>query len=343
MLDVTYTGLHSFNNVLQTNINSVDFGAAYLPQNQDPTAATGGRLGSGAVTQNQMRAIRGYGSITMMQPRGSITSQFLQVGINHRFSHNVQFVVNDTIALKRTSKSGLRIQHDASGNWSVRPDQAQADAYENYIGTRHTFKGGFVWSMPSLMNNQALVKTITRDWQLSGIWTANSPVTYTVSSSFKDGTNNQNITGSPDWSGRVKLIGDPGSGCSGNPYQMFNTAAFAAPQAGSLGLESGNDYMRGCWQQQYDLALQRDFRLGGETRRLSIRVDAYNAFNQSHVTQRNTGMQVASLTDPTITNLPFDPQGKLVPGRSKPNSSGFGMATGWQAPRSIQVWLRFTF
>jgi len=348
MLDVTYTGLHGFNNVLQNNVNRVDFGAAFLPQYQDPTASPTARLGSGAVAQNQMRSIRGYGNITMMQPLGWITSHFLQVGINHRFSHNVQFLINDTIALKRSANGGTRIQHDANGNWSYRADQAQADAYENYIGTRHTFKGGFVWSIPALANlgsggGQTLIKTVTRDWQLSGIWSASSPGTYTVGYSFQDGTNNQNITGSPDWGGRVSLIGDPGSGCSGDPYRMFNTSAFAAPKVGSTGLESGNDYMRGCWQQQYDLAVQREFRLGGESRRLSIRIDAYNAFNQSHVNGRNTGMQVASLANPTITNLPFDAAGNLVPSRSRPNSSGFGMATGYQNPRTIQLWLRFTF
>jgi hypothetical protein len=164
-----------------------------------------------------------------------------------------------------------------------------------------------------------------------------------VTYSFQNGTNNQNITGSPNFGGRVRLIGDPGSGCSGNPYKMFNTSAFAAPQVGSVGLESGADYMRGCWQQQFDLALERAFRLGGETRRLSVRIDAYNVFNQSHVNRRNTTMQVASLTDPTITNLPFNPDGSLHPKRSTPASSGFGMATGYQNPRTIQAWVRFTF
>jgi hypothetical protein len=220
--------------------------------------------------------------------------------------------------------------------------------FENYISQRHTFKGAAVWSVPGLNNvgsgmAQKVVKAVTGDWQLSGIWSAGSPQTYTVGYGFQNGTNNQNLTGSPNFGGRVRLIGDPGSGCSGDPYRMFNTSAFAAPQVGSVGLESGSDYMRGCWQQQYDLALERSFRLGGETRRLSVRIDAYNVFNQSHVTGRNTNMQVASLTDPTITNLPFDAQGKLVPSRSKPNSSGFGMANNWQGPRTIQAWVRFTF
>ena len=102
---------------------------------------------------------------------------------------------------------------------------------------------------------------------------------------------------------------------------------------GSVGLESGADYLRGCFQQQFDLALQRDIRLG-ETRRLSFRIDAFNVFNQSHITGRNTTMQVASQTDPTILNLPFDASGNLlstVKGRI-PLASAWSTATNRREP-----------
>ena len=348
MLDVSYTGLHGYNNVEQVNINTVDMGAAYLAANQDPTVSSA-LPGGAAVTQNMMRSIRGFGSLNMMLPRGWVNSGFLQVGINHRFVRGVQYLINDTIALSKSQDSGARIQHDASGAWSYRADQAQADQlFQSYIGTRHTLKGALVWAIPAVKNAgsgafQQTVKSVTRDWQLSSIWSASSPGAYTVGYSFQDGTGNQNLTGSPDFGGRVTVTGDPGSGCSGDPYKEFNTSAFAPPKVGTVGLESGADYLRGCWQQQFDLALQREFRLGGESRRLSFRIDAYNAFNQSHVNGRNTTMTVASLTNPTIQNLPFDASGNLVPARSRPNSSGFGMATGYQGPRTIQAWLRFTF
>lgn len=138
------------------------------------------------------------------------------------------------------------------------------------------------------------------------------------------------------------MKGNPGSGCSGDIYRQFSTAAFAPPQVGSVGLESGVDYMRGCFYQQFDLAVQREFRFS-ETRRLSFRLDAFNALNQSHITGRNTTLQVASTTDATIVNLPYDSSGNLISSRLKPNASGFGQATGWQNGRTLQAWLRFTF
>ena len=56
---------------------------------------------------------------------------------------------------------------------------------------------------------------------------------------------------------------------------------------------AGADYLRGCFYQQFDLALQREFRFH-EKARISFRLDAYNAFNQSHITGRNTTYQVTA-------------------------------------------------
>ena len=48
-------------------------------------------------------------------------------------------------------------------------------------------------------------------------------------------------------------------------------------------------------------------------------------------------MNFASLTDPTITNLPYDAAGNLV----RPN--GFGTINGVRAPRTLQLVTRLTF
>jgi hypothetical protein len=111
---------------------------------------------------------------------------------------------------------------------------------------------------------------------------------------------------------------------------------------GSVGLESGNDYLRGCFFQSLDLALTRAIRLG-ETRRVEFRLDAFNATNREGITGRNTTMNVVSPTDSTITNSPFDSGGNLIASRSQPKNAGFGVANGYQGGRSLQVWIRFVF
>jgi len=54
---------------------------------------------------------------------------------------------------------------------------------------------------------------------------------------------------------------------------------------------------------------------------------------------------LASPSDPvTITNLPYDPAtGAILPARVKPSNSGFGQATAFQNPRSVQAQIRFSF
>ncbi len=55
-------------------------------------------------------------------------------------------------------------------------------------------------------------------------------------------------------------------------------------------------------------------------------------------------MKLASPTDPvTITNLPYDATGNVIPARAKPSGAGFGVATVYQNPRTVQALVRFSF
>ena len=54
-------------------------------------------------------------------------------------------------------------------------------------------------------------------------------------------------------------------------------------------------------------------------------------------------MNLASPLDQTVTNLPFDASGNLIPSRAQPKNAGFGVANGFQSPRSLQAQIRFAF
>jgi len=111
---------------------------------------------------------------------------------------------------------------------------------------------------------------------------------------------------------------------------------------GSVGLESGADYLRGCFQSTLDLSIARSIRFNSN-RQLQLRVDVFNAPNQGIVTGRNTTLSVASPIDPTPQNLPYDASGGTVVSRSLPKNAGFGVANAYQAPRTVQVQVRFSF
>jgi len=347
-LDVEYTGQHAYNIVEAVNLNAVDFGSAYAGANQDPTLSSG-TPGAAAVQADQMRAFRGYSTITQQAARGYLDAHTLQLSVNRRFRNRLSFGFNDTILLYQKGSTNARLQHNADGTYSERPDQAQADdLFGNFVPTRHTFKGNFVWALPHFDGSSTATKAlsqIARDWQLSGVWTANTGTAYTVGVSYQGGATgngNQNITGSPDYGGRIRLLGNPGSGCSSDPLRQFTASAFGGPLPNSLGLESGADYVRGCFQSVFDMAIARTIRLHAQ-QQLQFRLDVFNTFNQAIVTNRNATVSLASPLDQTMTNLPFDANGNVVAARSLPKNAGFGVATAYQAPRTLQAQIRFSF
>jgi Carboxypeptidase regulatory-like domain len=345
-LDVEWVGQHSFNQVRTANINTVDFGSAFLAVNQDPTKVST-TPGGAAVANDLMRAYRGYAAINMRQFNAWRTFQSLQMSVNRRFRDGISFGFNDTWVLLDHANSGARIQHAADGSFSFRSDQAKADEMLTYvIPNQHIFKGNFVWDLPDLKSSTPSLKALgllINDWQLSGVWTGLTGTAYNVTYSYTSGGGNVNITGSNDYAGRVRIVGDTGSGCSSDIYRQFTAAAFNGPLTNSDGLESPAGYLRGCFQSALDLTIARNIRLGG-ARNLQLRVDMFNAPNQAIPLTRNSSMTLASPADPvTITNLPYDSTGAILASRVKPSGSGFGQVQTWQAARSMQFQIRFSF
>jgi hypothetical protein len=221
-------------------------------------------------------------------------------------------------------------------------------------------KGNFIWDLPDLSSNKAALHVlgyIINDWQLSGIWTAATGAPYAVGFSYQSGgANNVSLTGSPDYGARIRIVGDPGAGCSSDPYRQFNTAAFQGPLFNSVGLESGAGYLHGCFASALDLSIARNIRLSGN-RTIQLRADLFNAPNAAGITGRNTTFALTNPSDPITNAAPvFDPitgklndgknltsTGAVSPDRSKPKNAGFGVANAYQAPRSVQLQIRFSF
>lgn len=346
-LDVSYVGQHQYNVLQQVNLNAVDLGSAFLLQNQDPTLAASATPGATAVASDQMRALRGYNSITQTTGWLSRSYHSIQWSVQRRFKNGVSFGFNDIIGLADHQNVTPRLEHAADGSFTARADQADADKLlGNNRPQAHIMKANFIWDLPDLKSSGAALRTvglIVNDWQLAGIWTAATSDAYTVGYSYQNGGGNVNLTGSPDYGGRIRVVGDPGSGCSSDAYRQFNAAAFQGPLVNSVGLDSGTGYVRGCFSSAFDLSIQRTIPLGGG-RTIQLRADMFNALNEARVTGRNTSLTLTSPTDPvTPQNLPFDASGNLIATRSLPKNAGFGVANNYQSPRSVQGQIRFRF
>ena len=172
---------------------------------------------------------------------------------------------------------------------------------------------------------------IVNDWQLSGIWTASTAGTYAVGFSYQNGGGNVNLTGSPDYGGRVRIVGDVGGGCSSDPYRQFNTAAFQGPLIGSVGLESGNSYLHGCFAQALDLSIARNIRAARGPQHSAARRPVQRA-EPGGITGRNTTLQLSNPSDPVTNVAPvFDPITGTAEQRRQPDVNGRGESRSLEA------------
>ena len=373
VVDVSYVGNHGYNrlggfqggNVL--NLNAIDIGAAYLSQNQDPTLGAQAVPGAGALPTNVLRSYRGFANINQNTTDFWDDYHSIQSNFNRRFRNGFSFGVNYTLSLSFTGNTALvrRFVHNPDGSLSVRSDQADYEKKLDQLNLqRHLVKANWVWDLPDWKGDSGAAKAvgyIINDWQLSGLFTGGSGNRYDVGYSYQAAGGNVNITGSPDYGGRVAINGDTGKGCSSDQYLQFNTAAFSGPQYNSVGMESGRNYMVGCPDHTVDLAIARNVRLGGG-RLVQLRLDAFNAFNSAIITGRNTTANFRSPTDMTLLNPSYVATAgdtTLAPGvtgsvlnqaRIQPRNAGFGAANAWSTnqingnyTRYIQFTLRFQF
>ena len=196
----------------------------------------------------------------------------------------------------------------------------------------------FVWDLPRLPSDSArracsATSSTTGACPASG--RARSGAAYSVTAAYQNGGGNVNLTGSPDFAPRVRVVGDPGA-----RLQRRSAAAVQhrrVPRAGRRQRRSrvGQRLSDGLLHQQHWISRSRARSSWAATAALQLRADVFNLFNQAGIIARQTTMNLTSPSDPaTITNLPFDAAGNVIPARAKPNGAGFGVATDYQPPRT---------
>jgi hypothetical protein len=349
-LDVSYVGNHGYNRLggfqggTTVNQNAADFGAAYATQNQDLTQTS--TVPGNNTIDNNLRPYPGLGVINQNTTEFWDTYHSIQTSLNRRFRDGFAFGVNYTYGISFKGNTGLqqRLQHAPDGTISIRADQAAYEALNETLDRRpHIIKANAVWDLPNVSSSAGnVLGWILNDWQLSSVFTGGSGSAYDLSYTYNANGANKNITGSPDYAGKLLFTGDPGSGCSDNQYQQFNVNSVKGPTYGSLGLESGRNILRGCADHTFDFAVLRSIRMGG-ARQLQFRLDMFNAFNTVIINARQGQVQYNAPDNQTLRNSQFLADGSVDPARLKPNNAGFGAATGAQNMRNLQLQVRFQF
>jgi hypothetical protein len=327
VLDVAYVGSSSKDNLSTERINAVPYGAKLLPENQDPTRPATATPGASALPDDFLRPYPGYSDIGQWGYRGYSNYHSLQTSLQRRFDNGFMFSV-------------FYVWSKALGlYYAVRPNASDEEirragySYMDY-DRPHNFVVNFVYQTPRLA--RGLLGVLANDWQISGIYRWMSGTPYPIDF-FVPGISPDNLTGS-DYGERPRVVVtcDPGKGSSGDPYRQIEASCFAPPQPGTDGTESAQYFVHGPGVDNLDLSLSKTFRLGDRVR-FEVRLDMFNALNHTQFSGVNSTAIFASLSDPTILNLPHDGNGNLV----QPN--GFGTINGVRPPRTLQLVTRLTF
>ena len=326
-LDVAYVGNLSRHLQDNRNLNYTPYGAAFLPQNQDPTLAASSIPGATALLQQFLAPYRGIGSVTLYEGAATGNYNALQVTGSRRVGHLF-------LGLSYTWSKNLTT---ASGDTnSVRVDQYTRMAYYGPSGNdrRQMFVLNYVYNLPTLANKNAFERAVLGGWQVSGVTSFISGSPYSPGFSVSTGGGNQNITGSYTEGARLRLLGNPMTG-STNPYYRLNASDYALPLVGSIGLESGVNYLTGPGINNWDLSLQKEFSIK-ERVRFQFRCDAFNVWNHTQFNGVNASLTASTLTSP-FSNLALNADGSLN------NKNGFGSVSGARDPRILMTMIKIRF
>jgi hypothetical protein len=310
VVDVSYVGALNRHLEMQTNINYVPDGAKFVDLHAENIDPRNGR----ALPDDFLRPYAGYQAINIRGNWGTADYNSLQVQMNRRYSHGLQFGAAYTYA----RAFGIGDDDPASVSL-IRP--LEQWYYGPIAGNqRHNLTVNYTYDLVRGQNLSAnrLVRLAFGDWQLSGenAWVSGDWDNIDLAT-----TDSFDFTGGSEGA-RAVLTGDPRlSRGDRSPDRWFDTSVFARPSGrGDFGNE-GRAVIQLPGINNWNLALFKNFPMGH--RNISFRAEAYNVLNTLQFRNIDRGAR-------------FDAAGTQV-------NANFGKANQARNPRIMQASLRFTF
>lgn len=308
VLDIAYVGTQGRHLLFAYNINPIPMYAHFNPANTDPT--TGAPL-----PDNFLRPYLGMGNVNVYAFGASSNYNSLQVAVNRRMSHGIQY----GIAYTHSKSLGIA-SSDFQGASAYFPFRQRNYGSLNW-DFPHVLVINYIWDLPNPGKrwNVKPLGWFLDNWQVSGINMFQTGAPFTPGFSTTDSTD---LTGSSEGA-RINVIGDPTLPKGERTFaRNFKTEMFARPAVRDFG-NAGIGVLRGPGINNWDISVSKRFPLGAESRYIQFRSEFYNAFNHT---------QFSSI-DSTAR---FDPTGKQV-------NANFGAYSAARDPRRIQLSLRIMF
>ncbi len=297
----------------------------------------------------------GMGSVSQFVPdlyTQSLQYNAMQLNVQRRLSHGLQAGFAYTYANGvgycaqgcNATNPGYDPYTDEIGGESALKARYWGPTAEN---RKHNLIVNYSYDIPTFTDN-AFIKPLVRDWQVSGVTRllSGAPITPTCSSN-NSGVQNSNPSLTDGITSRCQLVGDPFTLTAAQieankslPFAdqvHFNVDAFAMPQPnGSIG-NFGNTpvgILRQPTWHEWDLTLSRRFPvnlMGRKNSGVKLQFQAYNIFNEVQFTNMNASY---TFTGPNNSQNSNANTGKYV-------ATGDGLAAGTIAPRTMGLTVRF--
>jgi hypothetical protein len=331
LFDIGYVGASSNHLLYRYNQNAIPFGAAWLPQNQDPLNTSPKFDGTTSNQPNFYRPYQGYANTIAYGFGANSNYHSLQVSANRRFGKDLTGGVAYT-----WSKAMGTTNDDYTTNIPFNIRKADYSMLNN--DRTQVLVLNYVYNLPRFIRSTASAakvgKLIVNDWQISGITGFQSGAPTSLGFSIAGiGNLNERYTGSPDVGPRISFSGP--ISYPGSIYQFVNGSVLALPPVkGSQGFDSARYQVRGPGFQNWDISVFKNVPIHGEAMKLQLRAEMFNAWNHPEFNGFNTSATFN--TAGQVTNLPT----ALGGGGGR---FGFGAFTGTSDPRRIQLAAKFYF
>jgi hypothetical protein len=272
VVDVTYVGRQGRYQQRERNINQLQAGT--LQANPGVNIAA-------------LRPYKGYGALRLAENSARSEYNSLQVSAERRYTNGLKVSVAYTYGKSMDNGSDKRNviwnSFDDSNFWGP-----------SSFDRRHVLVVSYIYDLPFWRAQDTLLGNLLGGWQISGSTFLRTGVPFSI-------TRTNDIAGVGDGGNGqpVNIVGDPSAGTnqkfsSGTDTNFFfNPAAFANPAAGTYG-NSTRNILRNPGDQQWDIALFKNFSLGGR-RRVQFRAEFFNFPNQP-----NLGGVTSDITSPSF-------------------------------------------
>jgi hypothetical protein len=280
-LGVGYVGSHGYHQLLSIDANEPVPGSlngqVYYP--------TGAALSNPALANTTTWASEGLSSYNA-----------LQLDVNRRFSHGLQF--RGVYTWSKSLDDGTALNSSVGSNapgFVMFPLNPKLDWGPSTSDVRHLSVINASYELPFGAHAQGLRKKFEQGWSISGIETIQSGFPFTPSLGYNpsnngDSRNPVRPSVNPTFSGPVIL---------GSPTQYFNPAAFINPANGTYG-NLGRDTLNGPGLTELDFSVLKTTALS-EKVKLQFRAEFFNILNHTNFGIPNTVVFTAAGTTPSPT------------------------------------------